>query len=244
MGKSKSKFLWKNISLQSKIFICVVFSIVCFCALCFGYFIPTMKNSLIEQKKMKLQDVVDTGISVLDKLNKDTEKGVMKIEEAQDIAIAMIKNIRYGDEGKDYLWINDFRPYMIAHPFRSDLEGKDVSDYADPAGKRLFVEMAQICEKSGHGFVNYIWQWKDNAQKLVPKISYVKTFKPWKWIVGTGIYIEDVNEEMAAIYTKMIIIFTIISLAIGCLLFLVSRAISNPVKKILNFAKDIASGNF
>ncbi len=126
----------------------------------------------------------------------------MKTEEAQETAIAMIKNMRYGSEGKDYLWINDFRPYMIMHPFRSDLNGKDVSDYSDPTGKRLFVEMAQVCERSGQGFVHYIWQWKDNAQKLVPKISYVKTFKPWKWILGTGIYIEDVNEGIAAITIK------------------------------------------
>ena len=124
MSKSKSKFSWKNISLQSKIFICVVFSIVCFCALCFGYFIPTMKNSLIEQREIELKDIVDTGISVLNKLNDDVEKGVMKTEEAQETAIAMIKNMRYGSEGKDYLWINDFRPYMIAHPFRHDLRAK------------------------------------------------------------------------------------------------------------------------
>ncbi len=244
MSSKKSKFAWRNIRLQSKIFISVVFTIICFIALVFGYFIPTMKSSLIEQKKIKLQDVVDTGISVLEKLNKDYEEGDISIEEAQARAIDIIKSMKYGNEGKDYLWINDFRPFMIMHPYRTDLNGKDVSDYADPAGKRLFVEMAKVCEKSGHGFVNYIWQWKDDTQKIVPKISYVKSFTPWKWIVGTGIYIEDVNEEIAVIYKKMILIFAGISLVIGIILFLVSQAISKPVKKILNFAKEIASGNF
>ncbi|MBN2401096.1 MAG: cache domain-containing protein [Spirochaetes bacterium] len=244
MNSLKLKFSWKNISLQSKVFISVLFTIVCFVALVFGYFIPTMRDSLIEQKRMKLQDIVNAGISVLDKLNTDVEKGGMKIEDARETAIAVIKSMRYGDEGKDYLWINDSRPYMIMHPFRPDLDGKDVSDYSDPAGKRLFVEMAQICERSGHGFVDYIWQWKDNAQKLAPKISYVKTFGPWKWIVGTGIYIEDVNEEIAAINLKMIIIFIGISVVIGLILLFVSRAISRPLVKILDFAKDIASGNF
>ena len=244
MNDSKSKLIWKNVSLQSKVFISVVFSIVCFVALVFGYFVPTMKKSLIEQKKIKLENVVDTGISLLTKLNKDVENGDMTIDDAQSTAIALIKDIRYGDEGKDYLWINDFRPYMIMHPFRTDLDGKDVSDYADPTGKRLFIEMAQVCAMSGGGFVNYIWQWKDNAQKIVPKISYVKSFKPWKWIVGTGIYIEDVNAEITAIIIKMTIVFISISLVIACILFFVSMSISRPLKKILGFAKSMASGNF
>ena len=244
MGSFKSKYTWKNISLQSKVFISVIFSIGCFVALVFGYFVPTMDESLIKQKKIKLQDIVDTGISILTKLDKDVENGTMTIDEAKLTAVALLKNIRFGDEGKDYLWINDFRPYMIMHPFRPDLEGKDVSDYADPSGKRLFIEMAQVCAMSGGGFVNYIWQWKDNSHKIVPKISYVKSFKPWKWIVGTGIYIEDVNAEITAIITKLAIVFISISFAIACILFFVSRSISKPLKKILGFAKSLASGSF
>ncbi len=244
MKRSKSALRWKNIPLQTKIFIVSFFAIACFIVLVFGYFIPTMKNSLIEQKKIKLQDVVDTGISVLNKLNEDSLKGQVTAEEARERAVELIKSMRYGPEGKDYLWINDFQPKMIMHPFRSDLDGKDISDYADPTGKRFFNDMVDVCKKSGHGFVDYMWQWKDQKDKIVPKISYVKTFPAWNWIVGTGIYIEDVNEEIAAIYSKMIAIFSGISLIMIIVLFIVARAISRPVGKILDFANNLADGDF
>ncbi len=49
---------------------------------------------------------------------------------------------------------------MIMHPFRSDLDGKDISNYSDPNGKRLFVEMAKVCKEQGEGFVDYMWHIK------------------------------------------------------------------------------------
>ncbi|MBN2038848.1 MAG: cache domain-containing protein [Spirochaetes bacterium] len=244
MENFRDRFSWKNITLQSKIFICVIFTIVCFIVLVFGYFIPTMKDSLIVDKKMMLENLVDTGITVFDKLNSDAEKGKITVEEAKTTAKEIIKNMRYGDEGKDYLWINNFQPAMIMHPFRPDLDGKDVSEYSDPTGKRLFVEMKRVCEQYGQGYVNYSWQWKDDNTKIVPKISFVKNFKSWNWILGTGIYIEDVNEEIAAITAKMVIIFLCISVLLAAVLFVVSRAISKPVRKILDFARELASGNF
>ncbi|MBN2039312.1 MAG: cache domain-containing protein [Spirochaetes bacterium] len=244
MKDSKSKISWRNMTLQSKIFLSVIFTILCFIGLVFGYFIPTMKTSLIDQKKIKLQNVVDSAVSVFVRLDNDVRKGVLTVEEAQKEAIKLIKDIRYGEEGQDYLWVNDYRPYMIMNPFSPQLNGTDISGLTDPTGKRFVLEMVDVCKKSGEGFVEYWWNSIKNKNKLVPKLSYVKSFKPWNWIVGTGIYTEDVNEEIAAITKKMITIFIGISLLMACVLFLVSRAISKPVQKIVGFAKEIASGHF
>ena len=95
---------------------------------------------------------------------------------------------------------------MIMHPYRRDLVGKDVSDYADSNGKFLFREAVRIAENDGRGYVDYMWQWQDDPSRIVPKISYVETFTPWRWIVGTGIYIEDVLAEIATLSHRLAIL--------------------------------------
>ena len=139
-------------------------------------------------------------MSIVNSIYNEQQKGLIpSVEEAQKQAIQRLRDIRYGEENKDYVWINDFTPTMIMHPFRTDLEGKSLSEYKDPNGKTLFNEMVAKCKEKGEGFVDYKWQWKDQADKIVPKISYVKSYKEWNWIVGTGIYIEDVNAEISKI---------------------------------------------
>ncbi|MGD8971256.1 MAG: cache domain-containing protein, partial [Desulfobacterales bacterium] len=114
-------------------------------------------------------------------------------------AVEELRRLRYGPESKDYFWINDMHPHLIMHPYRPDLEGKDISGFSDPSGKKLFVEFVKTVKNDGAGYVDYRWQWKDDPQRIVPKISYVKGFDPWDWIIGTGIYVEDVRAEIAAI---------------------------------------------
>jgi signal transduction histidine kinase len=118
-------------------------------------------------------------------------------------ALTRLKGLRYGPEGKDYFWINDFGPKMVMHPFRPDLDGKDLSDFKDPQGKPLFVEFVKVCRDQGLGFVEYMWQWNDDQTRIVPKISYVQAFAPWGWIIGTGMYINDVGEELAGIRNSL-----------------------------------------
>ena len=92
---------------------------------------------------------------------------------------------------------------MIMHPYRSDLDGKDISTFKDQNGKHLFVEFVRVVQQQGAGFVGYMWQWKDEAERIVPKTSYVKGFQPWGWIIGTGLYVDDIEAEIAAIRHRL-----------------------------------------
>jgi PAS domain-containing protein len=143
--------------------------------------------------------------------------GLISEEEAKANAISRIEHLRYGVDNKDYFWITDMHPIMIMHPYRPDLNGADLTDFTDPNGKTLFVEMVQRINELGEGYIDYEWQWMDNSSRIVPKISYVRAFEPWGWIIGTGVYIEDVKSEIAAIKKRL----TLVSLAItGCMAFL------------------------
>jgi len=118
----------------------------------------------------------------------------MEVAEAklQADSAAIIENLRFGPEMKDYFWINDMNPTMIMHPYKPELNGKDLSQSKDPNGKKLFVEMVKTCRENGEGFVDYYWP-KYGADKPQPKISFVKLFEKWNWIIGTGLYIDDID---------------------------------------------------
>ncbi len=174
--------------------------------------VPGIERNIFERKKEIIRRQVNSIWSILAFHQKQVKLGKLSLEKAQKIVISIARNIRYGKEMKDYFWINDMKPNMIMHPYRTDLNGKDISDFTDPKGKHLFVDMVKIVESKGEGFIKYMWQWKDNPNKVVPKLSFVKGFKPWKWIIGTGLYIDDVYKEIIEIEKKFIFISSIILL--------------------------------
>ncbi|PKL40818.1 MAG: chemotaxis protein [Spirochaetae bacterium HGW-Spirochaetae-1] len=234
---------WKNFSLTQKILVPGILIIIIFITLMTGYFIPMMKKQLIEEKRTSIRQIVDVSISIIQKLDNDYKMNRISRYAAQTLAKNLVRDVRYGTEMKDYLWINDFEPKIIMHPFRKDLERKNVSNYKDPNGKALFVEMAKVCKNSGQGFVDYMWQWKDNKDKIVPKISYVKSYEAWGWIVGTGIYIKDVEDQIASLYFKIFIIMGLIVALFFSLIIVTTRKIVNPIKEGLEFAQGIAAGD-
>lgn len=152
--------------------------ILLFSATIFLYLIPKAETGLINIKKQLIRDVVYTAVSMVDHNYQLFKNGEISEEEAQERSIKAIESFRYGEKGKDdgeskeYLWINDFEPRMIMHPFVKSLNGKSLTDYKDKKDNLLFVKMAEICKKSKEGYVQYYWQYKDQKEKIVPKISF------------------------------------------------------------------------
>jgi len=90
-----------------------------------------------------IRGLTDTACSLLDQCAAQASGGKLSLKDAQARAMSIISKLRYGPEGKDYFWINDMHPRMIMHPYRPDLDGKDLSNYADPKGKHLFLEFVK-----------------------------------------------------------------------------------------------------
>ena len=207
------------ISTSLKIIIPLWLTFFLFAFSIFFVFVPSLKTNMMDQKKEMIQKLTDSAVSLLSEYVQRIESGELTVEDAQSRAISRVRSLRYGSEGKDYFWINDMEPKMVMHPYFPNLEGKNVSDFVDPKGKHLFLEFINIVQKNGSGYVNYLWQWKDDSKKIVPKISYVKGFKPWGWVVGTGIYIEEVNSDIKAIFNNLFKIF------FGVLIFILGLSV-------------------
>ncbi len=185
-----------------RIFLPVVLTVLLFIMTIFMLILPEMKTHLMEGKREVIRELVVSAWSSLEDFYQREQSGQLSRQQAQTLAIEHIRRMRYGEGMKDYFWINDMHPRMIMHPYRPDLEGQDISNFTDPAGKRLFVKFVDIVKARGAGFVDYQWQWMDDPTRIVPKISYVKGFAPWGWIIGTGIYVEDVHASISAITRK------------------------------------------
>ncbi|MCG8552200.1 MAG: methyl-accepting chemotaxis protein, partial [Desulfobacterales bacterium] len=120
---------------------------------------------------------------------------------SQKQVASQFKALRY-DTG-NYFWINDTYPKMVMHPTVPALNGKDISRYtkngkvilAEGTDTPMFKEMVRLCKKDGEGYVSYIWPSPDNNQKWVRKLSYVRYFKPWNWIIGTGVYVDKTETD-------------------------------------------------
>jgi methyl-accepting chemotaxis protein len=178
----------------------------------------------------------------------------LEVAEAQfmDDAKKEISELRYGSEGKDYFWINDMHPTMVMHPIKPDLNGKDLSDFKDPNGNHLFNEIVKVCRENGEGFVDYMWP-KPGYDKPVSKLSYVKQFKPWNWIVGTGIYLDDIKaveiqktkeikSAIARQRNELIGVIIILFVLGAGIITYISRKITIPIKNTAEMLKDIAQG--
>ena len=116
--------------------------------------------------------------------------GKLSREQAQESARKMLAGMRY--DGNEYFWVNDMHPRMVMHPIKPELDGKELGGMKDPNGFALFNAFVEKVRKEGKGFVNYQWP-KPGHDKPVDKLSFVTGFEPWGWVLGSGIYLDDVN---------------------------------------------------
>jgi len=191
-------------SLPVNIIMPVMLTILLFILTIFLLIIPLLEKNMMDDKREGIHQLTQSAWSTLNLFYKRAQNGEISEKLAKSQAINHLQQLRYGPDLEDYFWINDMHPKMIMHPYRTDLEGKDISTFTDPAGKKMFAQMVITVKNKGAGFVDYLWQWKGDPNKIVPKISYVMGFAPWGWIVGTGIYVEDVRQEILTITHRLI----------------------------------------
>jgi len=204
-------------------------------------------QKVAEAYKEKLKNIVDI---TYNSIQSTYSRADLTVNQKKQSALNIIKDMRYDNNG--YIWINDMHPKMVMHPIKPSLNGKDLSDFKDPNGKHLFNEFVKVCREKGEGFVDYMWP-KPGYDKPVAKLSYVKLFKPWNWIVGTGIYLDDIKaveiqktkeikSAIARQRNELIGVIIILFLLGAGVITYISRKITVPIKHAAEMLKDIAQG--
>ncbi|HAS3150574.1 TPA: methyl-accepting chemotaxis protein [Vibrio cholerae] len=228
----------RHLSIRNRLFLLTA-AILLLLAIPFGITVKDYRNDLMLEKQTQTQHLVETAYTLLEHYAQQATQGALSTEQAQAAAKQAIAQLRYGNN--DYFWINDAQPAMVMHPMKPDLNGKDLRSFKDPNGKALFIEMVKVAQQSQQGVVEYQWP-KPGAEQPVDKVSYVKLFKPWGWIIGTGIYVDDVN---ALVMQRLSSVFVwVIATLILLIAFasLIGRSITQPCGETLATLKNIAQG--
>lgn len=216
--------------------------------------IAAFRNNQIESIKTNLKNYVDIAYKIVESSHQNG---------SLDEAKKLIGDMRY-DNGTGYFWINDMgKPYpkMLMHPTVPSLNGQILDDAkyncALGKGENLFVAFVRVCERSGAGFVDYLWP-KPTPKGLSeekPKLSYVKLYEPLGWVIGTGVYIDDIDAmvakktaavkaQISAMLMTMFSVLIIVLVVAGFFMWVMAGKIAKPVLDCAGFAKEVGSGNY
>lgn len=222
--------VFKNIKLKNKIILLAMFIIVVFSGLIVFYIIPRVNDEIETRTVMKLQELVDLPYSEIQRQYDLSQKGEKTVEQAKKDALAVIKNFRYSKV--EYFWVNDYDGMMQMHAAKPELDNTNVLDIKDPDGKYIFREFIDVVKKNGFGEVSYQWP-KPGSDTPQPKVSFVKGFENWQWIVGTGIYVDDLKAIQQDIYSKVIPIAVLIIICSFILIGLIVIPLNKTLRNII-----------
>ncbi|MCZ2722556.1 methyl-accepting chemotaxis protein [Marinomonas sp. 15G1-11] len=197
------------------------------------------KEGMQEERFLKTQNVVEVAYDVVTHFYDLSQSGELTTEVAQDLAKSTLQNMRYS--GDEYYFLQDYSASIIMHPISPSLIGKDLTKTTDANGKRIFADIVSVAKKEGEGFIEYVWP-KPGSETPVAKVAYVKGFDGWGWIVGSGVYLDDLDAhfyEAAKFFVSVCILLLMSALILS---YFVLRSIVVPLTQIQETMRGIADG--
>jgi methyl-accepting chemotaxis protein len=187
-----------------------------------------------------LQSIDESAAGIAAAYYNEEAAGHLTREAAQALAAAAIKAMRY--QGVEYIWINDMQPKMVMHPAKPELNGQSLAAMTDPTGLHLFTAMVDLVTARGEGTIPYMWP-RPGSQAPVAKLSYVKGFAPWGWVIGTGVYVDDLDAARHRLAVNLTALGLAVSLVLGGVIWLLGRSVSRPVEALTVVTRSLADGD-
>lgn len=242
----------------------VVFLLIAVTAVCLGglgilFLSQSMRESAQEYEMTKNQDYrteiksqIQSAISLVQGFYDKAAEGSITEEEAQKQAMEAVRTLRYRDDDSGYIWIDGEDGTLVMHPILPEQEGTNRIDMTDPNGVKITQGIIDAAE-SGDGFHEFSFT-KADGVTVAPKIAYGQKFEAWGWIVATGNYVDDMNEEIQVArarisneFRQMIILFCVAVVLILVIAFVVSlifgRRLTNGIIRIEGHLLKTAEGD-
>jgi methyl-accepting chemotaxis protein len=198
------------------------------------------RTGLYDEKRTQIRSLVESAASEINGLVAAEATGSVTTAEAQAAAIEMLRRARFGSDG--YYWINDMEHVVVLHPIKPELEGTDVSDMVDGRGTFMFRRFVEVAKAEGAGFVDYWWS-RTSESEPISKFSYVQAIPAWDWLVGTGVYVDDVEAQVGMVRNAVIIATLIGLVLLGIATRVFTNRLSRAIDEVSRAARQIAVGD-
>ncbi|WP_420412800.1 methyl-accepting chemotaxis protein [Roseibium sp.] len=197
----------------------------------------SLYSAMFAERLKKIEEISDGAVAIASHFHDLETSGDMTREEAQAAAKSAIGAIRF--EGNNYVFVYDFDGTNLVHP-KTALNGTNMIGFKDKAGVLLVAELIKRA-KSGGGVMLYSWP-RANSDVAIDKYGWAAGFKPWNWMVGTGVYVDDLDAaywSSATVIIALAAIGTIIAVAIA---LIVVRATVRPLTQLTDNMNRLADG--
>jgi len=230
--------MWQKLNIGRRILLIVVGTVIGISAVG-GFGIYEIRQNLIGDRMVKTQHLVQVAENLAEHYHAMEQSGVLSREQAQKAALAAIQDLRYGNG--EYFVVQSYDNVLLMHPTQPKMVGKSMAGYQGPDGQKVFDLLIERGLEEGGGFTDYVFP-KPGHEDPVEKISYSIGFAPWKWVISTGIYLDDVAKAFLRTLTVVGSVSLVILLATvaGCLF--ISRSITVPLSRISANMRQLATG--
>ena len=211
-------------SISSRLYALVAFFVLSFLVL-LGYQLVNLDTNLNGFKRHEIQSVVDAAYNVADTFYKKVQNGELTEEEAQLRAKTALRGMKY--QGKDYVFVYDETGMNLVHPAKPQSENTNKMQSQDGNGKYHVREFIEKATQNGEAYVDYVW--KDANGAFHDKISFVKNFRAWGWILGSGVLLEDVQQAFWKTAKISGLIALLLVAVAGGFGFFLARSIARPI---------------
>ncbi|WP_167421837.1 methyl-accepting chemotaxis protein [Azospirillum palustre] len=198
------------------------------------------QRNMLDERKETLRSVVQTAHGLAAGYETEVKAGHLTREQAFERFKANLNTMFYN--GKDYIFVQNLNYQTVIHPVRPDVIGKDQRDNKDANGVYFVRSLVDTARTKGDGFVEYMYP-KPNSEVPLPKLSYVKMFEPWQLLIGTGVYIDDLDTRFASSLWTMAAIVVGLALPVVGLIALVGNSISRRIRRLSDAMRALADGN-
>ena len=240
--------MFQNLSFKRKIGALVGVSVVGLCVFAAVSF-AQLRTSIVDGRKAQLVAAVTSARSVAASYQAMAASGVMSVDDAQKAAKDALRGQRYGATHTDYIYIFSAKGDGVMHPFKKEWVGNNmIGKVKDADGVDIIQGVVDAANnsKDGTGFVLTMFP-RPGQTVAVPKLQYVESVKGWDWIVGSGVYTDDVDVEVRGALFESLAVAGVLLLVIGGIGFLVARSVLNQIggdpSEALHAMNDVAQGN-
>ncbi|MBN2752017.1 MAG: cache domain-containing protein [Rhodospirillaceae bacterium] len=228
------------LSISKKVWLPILITAAGFAALLF-YARSIIAQQMMDDRIATIRTVSESATTVVAHYEKEAAAGRLSQDEAQTAAKAALRDLRY-DDGSGYIYIYTDKGVNVLLPPKPQLEGKNLIDMKDPSGFFIVRDFIKQIDKQGVAISHYLWE-KPGSPTPEPKAAYTIGFKPWGWIVGTGVYVDDVAAETTAATIKLLGVSFIFLLLIVVPSALMGRQIARPITALTRAMDRLARGD-